>query len=193
MEDAVGCETISAIRTETPSGLADMDELIRVYRPRVFRYAMLSLRDRDLAETVTQDCFLNAFRARDRYRGECSISTWLIKIASNLIRDHLRRRGFQFWRSASVSSIDVAAVGDRLASREISAEARLLLQAKLGQVWKIVDSLSLKQRTVFLLRYVEEMEVAEIAEATGLNSNTVKSHLHRALAAIRAGMNEGGA
>jgi RNA polymerase sigma-70 factor (ECF subfamily) len=102
----------------------------------------------------------------------------------------MRKRGFQFWRSANVSSLDLAGVADRLATREVSAEARLLIQDKLRRVWEIVDSLSQRQRAVFLLRFVEEMEIAEISEATGLKSNTVKSHLHRALAAVRAGMKE---
>jgi RNA polymerase sigma-70 factor, ECF subfamily len=190
MEDALSCEGIGPVTTSGSSELDDIDELMNVYRGRVFRYVMLSLRDRDLAESITQDCFLKAFRARSHYRAECSISTWLIKIATNLIRDHMRKRGLQFWRSANVFSLDVAGVADRLAAREVSAETRLLLRDKLRRVWKVVDSLSQRQRAVFLLRFVEEMDISEISEATGLNPNTVKSHLHRALAAVRAGTNE---
>ena len=190
MEDTLRCEELGPITTSGSSELDDIDRLISVYRPRVFRYVMMSLRDSDLAESVTQDCFFKAFRSREQYRAECSISTWLIKIATNLIRDHLRKRGLQFWRSANVSSLDIAGVADRLAAREVSAEARLLMRDKLGRVWKLVDSLSQRQRAVFLLRFVEEMDISEISQITGLKSNTVKSHLHRALASVRAGMKE---
>lgn len=193
MEDTLRCEELGPITTSGSSELDDIDRLISVYRPRVFRYVMMSLRDSDLAESITQDCFFKAFRSRGQYRAECSISTWLIKIATNLIRDHMRKRGLQFWRSANVSSLDIAGVADRLAAREVSAEARLLIRDKLRRVWKIVESLSQRQRAVFLLRFVEEMDISEISEATGLKSNTVKSHLHRALASVRAGMNEGDA
>jgi RNA polymerase sigma-70 factor (ECF subfamily) len=55
-----------------------------------------------------------------------------------------------------------------------------------GQVGKAVEGLSERQRTVFLLRYVEEMELSEIAGATGLNEGTVKAHLSRAMAKVRA-------
>jgi RNA polymerase sigma-70 factor (ECF subfamily) len=53
-------------------------------------------------------------------------------------------------------------------------------------IWQTVTKLSERQRSVFLLRFVDEMELPEIATATGLPLSTVKSHLYRALAAIRA-------
>jgi RNA polymerase sigma-70 factor (ECF subfamily) len=53
-------------------------------------------------------------------------------------------------------------------------------------IWQTVSGLSERQRTVFLLRFVDEMELPEIAAATGIPLSTVKSHLYRALAAIRA-------
>jgi RNA polymerase sigma-70 factor (ECF subfamily) len=55
-----------------------------------------------------------------------------------------------------------------------------------GKVWKAVEGLSERQRTVFLLRYVEELEIAEIGHATGLSDGTVKAHLSRALGRVRA-------
>lgn len=189
MEETLRCDALP-VTVSAPSELDDMDQLVRVYRARIFRYVLLSVRDRDLAETVTQDCFVRAYRARGRYRAECSVSTWLIKIATNLIRDHARRRGFQFWRTANVFSIDVPGIADRLASGQVSPEAGLVAQDRLRCVWRIVDSLSENQKKVFLLRFVEEMEISEIAEVTTMKVNTVKSHLHRALAAVRAGMSE---
>jgi RNA polymerase sigma-70 factor (ECF subfamily) len=77
---------------------------VRLYRPKVFRFALASLRDLDAAETVTQDCFLRAYQARDRFRQDCSMQTWLMQIAVNLIRDHIRNRRFQFWRRASLTA-----------------------------------------------------------------------------------------
>jgi RNA polymerase sigma-70 factor (ECF subfamily) len=53
-------------------------------------------------------------------------------------------------------------------------------------IWKTVDELSPRQRSVFLLRFVEEMELPEIAAATGIPLSTVKSHLYRALATVRS-------
>jgi RNA polymerase sigma-70 factor, ECF subfamily len=170
------------------SDLEDIEELVRVHRPSVLRHAWWLLKDRDLAETVTQDCFLRAFNSRALYRGQCSVRTWLLAIATNLVRDNTRTHGFRFWKQVRSSAVDVCAMEGRLASRRQSAEGEMLTREKLRHVWATVDALPGKQRTVFLLRFLEEMQVSEIAEATGLNLSTVKSLLYRALRTVRVAM-----
>jgi RNA polymerase sigma-70 factor (ECF subfamily) len=59
-----------------------------------------------------------------------------------------------------------------------------------AEVWRALKDLSAHQRTVFVLRFVEEMELEEIATTIGMNLSTVKSHLYRALAAIRERLGE---
>jgi RNA polymerase sigma-70 factor (ECF subfamily) len=171
------------VRDRMIAELEDINTLCATYRSRIYRYALLSLRDADLAESVTQDCLLRAYRARDEFRGDCSVATWLTRIATNLIRDATRSRKFQFWRTAP--AVDVGALADRLRSPGISPENSLVVREELVKVWDAVEKLPGKQRNVFLLRFVEEMELPEIAAAMGLHVGTVKSHLHRALAAVR--------
>ena len=67
-----------------------------------------------------------------------------------------------------------------------SPETQLLAKERVAQVWKVVEKLSERQRTVFLLRHVEELELSEIAKTTGLNEGTVKAHLSRAMAKVKA-------
>ena len=174
------------------SDLDDIDELVRVHRSSVLKHAWWLLKDRDLAETVTQDCFLRAFKARAFYRGQCSVRTWLLAIATNLVRDHTRTHGFQFWKYVRTSAVDVTEMESRLARRQQTAEANLLMREKLRHIWATVDRLPERQRTVFLLRFVEEMQVSEIAEATRLNLSTVKSLLYRALRAVRVELGKAG-
>ena len=69
------------------SSMEKFAELAASHRLRVFRFALGSLRNRDAAEDVTQDCLLRAHLAWERFRGDCSPQTWLIGIANNLIRD----------------------------------------------------------------------------------------------------------
>jgi RNA polymerase sigma-70 factor, ECF subfamily len=179
---------LSPLRDRMIAELADINTLCATYRSRIYRYALLSLRDPDLAETVTQDCFLRAYRAREEFRGDCSVATWLTRIATNLIRDSTRSRKFQFWKTASSTAAEVGAVADRLRSPGLSPETFLMIREELRGVWDAVENLPGKQRSVFLLRFVEEMELPEIATAMGLHVGTVKSHLHRALAAVRKAM-----
>jgi RNA polymerase sigma-70 factor (ECF subfamily) len=179
----VGEKAARPVRERMIAELEDVNTLCATYWSRIYRYALLSLRDADLAESVTQDCLLRAYRARDEFRGDCSVATWLTRIATNLIRDATRSRKFQFWRTAP--TVEAGALADRLRSPGISPETSLVVREELRKVWDAVDKLPGKQRSVFLLRFVEEMELPEIAAAMGLHVGTVKSHLHRALTAVR--------
>ena len=167
-------------------GLGDIDEVVRTYKSYILRFAFVRLRDRDLAESVAQDCFLRAFYSQSLYRGECSVRTWLTTIAINLIHDITRSKRRQFWQEAARSAIDVGDIHDRTPSHHLSPEAHLLLREQLAGIWDTVDGLSKPQREVFLMRFGCEMKVTEIAEITGMNVSTVKSNLHRGLEAVRS-------
>ncbi len=188
LEPLIYARELSPVRDRLIAELEDVNTLCATYRSRIYRYALLSLRDPDLAENVTQDCFLRAYRARDEFRGDCSVATWLTRIATNLIRDTTRSRKFQFWKMVSTTAVEVGAMADRLRASGASPENSLVVREELRNVWDAVDTLPGKQRSVFLLRFVEEMELPEIATAMGLRVGTVKSHLHRALAAVRKAM-----
>lgn len=165
---------------------ADFESVVEAYRPAVFRFALASLRDRDEAETITQDCFWKAYRNRASFRGECSMKTWLMQIAVNLIRDRVRNSRLQFWRRASRASTEPLQC--RLAGlpgTSQSPERLLVLRESVEAVWSAARRLPEKQRTVFLLRFVEDMDILEIAAVTGMKEGTVKTHLFRALEAVR--------
>jgi RNA polymerase sigma-70 factor (ECF subfamily) len=169
---------------ETP--LDDLESVVALYQPRVFRFLLATLRDRDAAETLTQETFLRAWSARASFREDCSVATWLIRIALNLARDHTRTGRFRFWKRISASAVDVAEVASMIPAHEDSAEEHLIAQQQVAEIWQTVNGLSGRQRAIFLLRFLEEMEIPEIASVTGLPLGTVKSHLYRALAIIRA-------
>src|SRR5215468_9666313 len=99
--------------------LEDFDRLVERYRARVLRFVFASVRDMDLAETLTQDCFWKAYKHRAAFRGDCSINTWLMRIAVNLVRDHMRNRQFQFWkRTQRVGDDEIRDWPDRSISPE---------------------------------------------------------------------------
>lgn len=190
----VSTELPPLARAESVLELADFDEVVRLYRPRIFRFLMASLADRDVAESLTQDCFFKAYNARHQFRGDSSLGTWLTRIALNLVRDHLRSRRMRFWQRTRDTALDIVDIGDWVPDGASSPEAVYLQQERVREIWQSVEKLSLQQRTVFLLRFVEELELSEIAETTGMNTSTVKSHLYRALRIVReraSGKSEG--
>jgi RNA polymerase sigma-70 factor (ECF subfamily) len=164
----------------------EFSAVVARHRPQIFRFLLSSTRDMDLAETLTQDCFLKAHRNWSSFRGESSVLTWLMRIAINLQKDHWRNRRMQFWRRTQSNAVPLDEASEWLPSGERSVEQQLLAKERVGQVSKAVEGLSERQRTVFLLRYVEEAELSEIARATGLSEGTVKAHLSRAVARVRA-------
>ena len=178
--------TMEIAGREMETATEDFSRVVTLLRPRIFRFLLASTRDVDLAETLTQECFLKAHLHWGSFRGDSSAMTWLMRIAINLQKDHWRNRRMQFWRHTLTNAVDVDEASEWLASGESSAEHQLLAKERVKHVWRAVKELSERQRTVFLLRYVEEQELSEIARATGLSEGTVKAHLSRALGKVRA-------
>ncbi len=174
------------VRAAEDISAQEFSRIVESHRPQIFRFLLASMRDVDLAETLTQECFLKAHRNWSRFRGDSSPMTWLMRIAINLQKDHWRNRRMQFWRNTRTNAVDLDEASEWLPSGERTAEQHILAKEQVAQVWNVVGNLSERQRTVFLLRYVEEQELSEIAKATGLSEGTVKAHLSRALSKVRA-------
>jgi RNA polymerase sigma-70 factor (ECF subfamily) len=177
----IGC----AMGETTLTELDDIEALDRVYRSRLLRFVAYSTGDLDLAETVVQDSLLKAYNGRESFRGDCSVYTWLAHIATNLVRDHQRTRRFQFWRKVQKTGPDLSELAGLLPSRESSPETQILARERAQQVSSALETLSENQRSIFLMRFVDEMELQEICQATGMCNSTVKTHLHRAVKAVR--------
>jgi RNA polymerase sigma-70 factor, ECF subfamily len=169
---------------------SEFELIVQTYRPRVFRFLLASVRDRESAENLTQDCFLRAYRARDQFRGDSSRTTWLMQIAINLVRKHESNSRLKFWRRALRPGLSPTDLRDWLPDRQVSPESAVLAREQVDAIWSVVTQLSERQRTVFLLRFVEEMDLLEIASATGMKEGTVKTHLFRALETVRKAIEE---
>ncbi len=185
METVLQPEAVTSALPATDE-LADFDAVVRCYQRAIYGLMLASLRDRDAAETLTQDCFLKAYRSRRNFRGESSVKTWLMRIAVNLVRDHASSARLKFWRRARRTDVDVTMVSARIADGQRSPEAAAVAKEKIGAIWSAAAGLLHKQRTVLLLRFVEDMDILEIAAATGMKEGTVKVHLFRALQTVRA-------
>src|SRR5271165_578326 len=147
---------------------ADFESVVDRHRSKVFRYALVSLRDHDAAETVTQDCFIKAYRTWHTFRRECSVDTWLMQIAVNLVRDHMRNRRVHFWSR-------LEELGDSHTGSTPTPEAQAVLTEQVAAVWDAATKLPQQQRTVFDLRFKNDLDLLEIAAVTGLKEGTVKA------------------
>ncbi len=190
MEKVWTAPLTSAAEQEAAIIPAEMfDEIIRLHQRRVYRVIWLLVKDQDVAGTLTQECFLRAYQKRAGFRGECRIDTWLLKIAANLVRDHGKNRRNSFWKK--LIGLDQAGeTAPLLAAASPSPERILLAREQLAEVWRKVDFLPEQQRTIFLLRFAEELPLIEIAEVLRLQVGTVKAQLFRATEKVRGAVKE---
>ncbi len=163
------------------------ESIVRDHQKRIYRILFLLLHDPDEADCLTQECFLRAFARRAGFRGEAGLGTWLIRIAINLARDHLKNRRASFWRRFLRGK-----EGQMQSTAGIypTPEESLSRRERLAAIWSAVESLPLQQRTAFVLRFGEDVPLHEIAGAMKLREGTVKAHLAHATAAIRRALEQ---
>jgi RNA polymerase sigma-70 factor (ECF subfamily) len=153
----------------------DAQAFERLYRRHVTRVHNLVRRMHgpDDSDEVTQDVFVRAWEKLGTFRGESAFSTWLHRLAVNVILTHRAARGRRRQRFS-----DSALVLDAAAARRTTPEAAMDLD---GAVSRLPDG----AREVFVLHDVEGYRHEEIAEMLGVATGTSKSQLHRARMALR--------
>ena len=185
--------TLNARPDEIATGIAEeqFDEIVRQHQRRVYRVMFLLVRNADVADVLTQECFVRAFEKRSSFRGECRIDTWLLKIAVNLVRDHARSRRASFWkRLIGLADADSEELPNDFPDLGPSPERTVIARRQLEAVWALAAELPERQKTIFLLRFAEELELADIAHVLGLKVGSVKTHLFRAVNAVREKLKE---
>src|SRR5438477_7313916 len=125
-------------------------------------------------------------KKRASFRGECRIETWLLRIAVNLVRDHGKNRRTSFWKK--LVGLEDRSTNDEpreFATPQPSPERILLAREQLQSILSAVSSLPTQQRSVFLLRFAEEMSMAQIADVLDVIVGTVTARLARAPGKLR--------
>jgi RNA polymerase sigma-70 factor (ECF subfamily) len=132
--------------------------------------------DRDQVADLLQETFLAVFRQLHRFRFESSLRTWISRVAYTTALQHLRRRRLEAQWMVAVEVPEELGIGDEGPGPAELSEA---LQAG-RQLGVALERLSAPQRLIVGLHYLEDFDLAEIEQVTGLARGTIKSHLHRA-------------
>jgi RNA polymerase sigma-70 factor (ECF subfamily) len=175
------------VQTTQPEGLIErmqaddldaFEEFFNTYKRPVYTTALAITRDPFLAEEVLQDCFVKAYRVRERLQPDRSPLPWLQRVAINLCYSRVGRRRAMAEPITSLISNLVVDLGQRpdqiVESREI-----------LDVLQRGIDALPPKQQTAVILYYLHGYSLAESAEIASCNVGTMKSRLHYALKALR--------
>jgi RNA polymerase sigma-70 factor (ECF subfamily) len=148
------------------------EEIVRLYQRRVYGVALRIVRAHDVADDVTQEAFLRAWRSLDRFELGRPFGPWVCRIAANLAVNHVRSpRAREEGLPDGHAETRTNAPGPLGAL--LDAEGASVLEKAMGQ-------LPQEQRAVLVLRVVEELSYAEIAETLGISPGTVMSRLFRA-------------
>ena len=173
-----GGDALATERDETLARAQDGDSaafatLVRQHQAMVFSLALHALRSRPAAEDLAQEAFLHLYPSLAPLESGAHLVSWLRRVTTHRCIDDIRRRRVRPEHGM-----------DTLPDRGSAPPAReLFLEDRLEQM---VADLPARARMVVVLRYQEELEPTEIAEALRMPINTVKSHLRRSLAALRA-------
>ena len=164
-------------------------ELLRRYERPVFSLIFRMVRDRALAEDLSQDTFVKVLNALDSYRPEFKFSSWVFKIANNVAIDQLRRRELDTLSLDGAPDArtreEVEATALQAVDRTESPLSELESRELGGRIEAAIARLRPEYRSCILLRHVEGRSYEEIAATLDLPLGTVKTYIHRARHELR--------
>jgi RNA polymerase sigma-70 factor (ECF subfamily) len=166
-------------------------ELYTAYADRIYSLVFNQVdRNRDAAQDIVQETFLAASKSASKFHGRSKVYTWLYSIAHRKVADFYRRkkREDRYQTKSSDGHIDPSSGGEPLVTEIMEAEE------KNRSIQGTLSSLPLHYKEVLILKYVEEMPVAEISQVMGRSPKSVEGLLTRARRELRdrlAAQNEG--
>ena len=161
------------------------DEIVRRYKNRIYTVIYRFLGDREDSLDVTQEAFIRAYNAIQKFQGTAHVYTWLYRIAANLARNHLRdgsRKGRDKATSLEAMEPSMAQYTTRTDTTPRTMAEGHELEAQLQQC---LNDLPENCRIAFVLRTFDDLSYDEIADVLGCPPGTVKSRIHQARTLLR--------
>lgn len=155
--------------------------LVERYGGRVYNVALRIVGDPDAASDCAQEALVRAYKSLHRYDPTLPFGPWVLKIAVNASRTHLRT-----WHAHEDPAGDD--LPDSAEPTEAGPEPIAVRREEVAEVLEAMAELPPAYRAALVLRHIQELSYQEVADALELPMGTVKTHLHRARAALRARM-----
>lgn len=155
------------------------DQIVEKYQAKFLRFALSKLNDRETAVDIVQEAFLSAYSARDTYRSEFAVSTWLWTILMN----HCRRQ----WKRAQRRQLESLAQANELCEAEGATSGglqKLLAQEQSEQLSQLLHDLPEPQSDAIRLRFFGDMSFEEIAVTMQSSLSGAKKRVKQGLLAL---------
>ncbi len=182
-ENTGGEQTEELVRSFRSGDVQAFNKLVLIYQNRVYNLALNYVKNPEEAKDLTQDIFVNVYRAMPTLREESKFSAWLYRIAVNKCRNRynrLSRRGFFRNQSLDDEKSTIQLKGEK------EPETALEKEDIVNQVRTGINSLKKTERDILVLRDLQDLSYEEISEILEMPLGTVKSKLNRARAALKS-------
>lgn len=193
VESRTRMDEASLIRAAQKGDQDAFATLVHTYDQSVLRIAMHLLRSPEEARDAYQEAFLRVFRNLDHFRFDCSFSTWLYRIVTNICLDHLRKRKVRKEETAVVDNGSgeyslLDAVEETRADN--NPQRRLLAGELKSRIEGALADLTPRERMVFELRHYQGLRLRAIGESLGTTEEAAKNCLFRATQKMRAALGD---
>ena len=155
--------------------------LVDRYKEKAMTLAVRMLKNREDAEEATQDAFIRAYNALDKFEGTAKFSTWFYRIIYNVCLTKLGQRKEQF---ESIDYNEETTYGAAESWSNVFEHTEFEMKDLLTFVKNAIEKLPIKYETILSLFYLQDLSYQEICEVTQLPLGTVKVHLFRARALL---------
>lgn len=162
----------------TPSTLNtahDLEQAFLKWNKFIYSYIYLRVQNRETAEDLAQEVFMNAWRSRETFDPKkASLKSWFFTIAINKIRDHIQKKS-----NKPTSNLDE--IAEKTSDEKINIPEQADQTEKINFVTKKLSNLSSRDREIIILKYQQDLSIKEISEIMDMEKATIRVTLHRAL------------
>jgi RNA polymerase sigma-70 factor (ECF subfamily) len=185
MESTGTIQDHSLVRAAQAGDHAAFEKLVYVHAQAVLRIALSITGSHNVAQDIHQEAFMKVYKKLDGFRFECTVSTWIYRIVTNLCLDHLRRKRTRAEDSTTEVKLEnlINEVSD---GRPVGNPEQQLLSRELRvQISRALRRLTPRERVVFELKHFHGMKLRTVSEILNCSEPAIKTSLFRATKKLR--------
>lgn len=157
------------------------DELYQNYHHDVFQFLFYMVRNKEQAEDLVQEVYIRVFKSYHRFEGKSSEKTWLFSIARNVAIDSFRKQ--KGWKGRLLEKFDWSS--NQVKDEYPIPEEIMVHKEEIKWIYQCLDYCTVDQRSVVILRFLNDLSITETSEALGWTESKVKTTQHRALKVLK--------
>jgi RNA polymerase sigma-70 factor, ECF subfamily len=157
------------------------EELYQKYHHDVFQFLFYMVRNKEQAEDLVQEVYIRVFKSHHRFEGKSSEKTWLFSIARNVAIDSFRKQ--KGWKGRLLEKFDWST--SQVKDEYPIPEEITIQKEEIKWIYQCLDHCTVDQRSVVILRFLNDLSITETAQALGWTESKVKTTQHRALKVLK--------